>query len=83
MYVSTKNISLPKGYARNLTPRYIGPYRIVQDYGNNSFKLDLPANLRRRGIHDVFHSSLLQVHQPNDDHLFPGRLDSQVADLKD
>ena len=83
VYVSTKNISLPKGYARKLAPRYIGPYPITRDYGNNSFKLDLPANLRCRGIHDVFHSSLLRVHQPNDDRLFLGRLDSQVADLED
>ncbi|PIL30265.1 hypothetical protein GSI_07443 [Ganoderma sinense ZZ0214-1] len=65
VYVSTKNMSLPKGYARKLAPRYIGPYRIVQDYGNNSFKLELPANLRKQGIHAVFHSSLLRVHQPN------------------
>ena len=83
IYVSTKNMSLPKGYACKLAPRYIGPYRIFQDYGNNSFKLELLANLQCRGIHDIFHSSLLRIHQPNDDRLFPGQLDSQVADLKD
>ena len=67
VYVSMKNMSLPKGYARKLAPKYIGPYRILQDYGNNSFKLELLANLWHRGIHNVFHSSLLRVHQPNDD----------------
>lgn len=83
VYLSTKNISLPKGLARKLAPKYMGPYKILRDYGNNSFKLDLPPNLKRRGIHDVFHASLLRVHEPNDDRLFPGRLDSQVMELED
>ena len=67
VYVSTKNMSLLKGYVQKLAPRYIGLYCILQNYGNNSYKLELPANLQHRGIHDVFHSSLLRVHQPNDD----------------
>ncbi|PIL26323.1 hypothetical protein GSI_12079 [Ganoderma sinense ZZ0214-1] len=83
VYISTLNISLPKGYARKLAPKYIGPYRIVRDFGNSSYQIDLPSNLRRRGIHNVFHASLLRVHIPNDDRLFPGRLDSQVAELED
>ncbi|KAI0327501.1 hypothetical protein GY45DRAFT_1283547, partial [Cubamyces sp. BRFM 1775] len=48
-----------------------------------SFRVDLPANLRRRGVHDVFHSSLLRIHEPNDDRLFPGRLESQVGEFED
>ncbi|OCH85401.1 hypothetical protein OBBRIDRAFT_699259, partial [Obba rivulosa] len=48
-----------------------------------SYRLDLSPSLRRRGIHDVFHSSLLRIHEPNDDRLFPGRLDSQLLDLDD
>ncbi|EMD40320.1 hypothetical protein CERSUDRAFT_36654, partial [Gelatoporia subvermispora B] len=47
------------------------------------FQLDLSANLKQRGIHNVFHASLLRVHEPNDDRLFPGRLDSQIADLEE
>ena len=80
-YVSTKNMSLPKGHARKLIPKYIGPYKIVRDFGNNSFELDLPARLKQRGIHPVFHSSLLRIHVPNDDRLFPGRQETQVADF--
>ncbi|THH32769.1 hypothetical protein EUX98_g1371 [Antrodiella citrinella] len=83
VYVASKNMSLPKGLARKFIPKFIGPYRITQSFGNNSFRLDLPPNLKRRGIHDVFHSSLLRAHEPNDDRLFPGRLDSQVAELPD
>ncbi|KAJ8473319.1 hypothetical protein ONZ51_g7961 [Trametes cubensis] len=81
VYVSTKNISLPKGLARKLAPKYIGPYRITKDFGNYSYRIDLPRNLRQRGVHDVFHASLLRVHEPSDDRLFPGRLEHQVADF--
>ena len=80
-YVSTKNMSLPKGQAQKLTPRYISPYKIVEDFRNNSYKLDLPARLRQRGIHPVFHSSLMKIHVPNNDRLFPGRMETQVADF--
>ncbi|KAI0352627.1 hypothetical protein OH77DRAFT_1358058, partial [Trametes cingulata] len=48
-----------------------------------SFRVDIPSNLRRRGVHDVFHSSLLRIHEPNDDRLFPGRLETQVAEFDD
>ena len=80
VYLSAQNISFKKGLARKLLPKFIGPYKIVRDYENNSFQLDLPAHLKRRGIHDVFHSSLLRIHIPNDDRLFPGRMDTQLSD---
>jgi hypothetical protein len=66
IYVSTKNISFPKGLARKLLPKYVGPYKIIQDYGNNSFRIDLPDHLKQQGVHPMFHSSLLQIHIPND-----------------
>jgi hypothetical protein len=65
-YISTKNISFPKGYARKLVPKYIGPYRIVEDFGNFSYRVELPTHLKWRGVHDVFHASLLKIHKPND-----------------
>ena len=83
VYISTKNISLPRGLARKLALKYIGPYKIEKDYKNNSYLLDLSRNLRRRGVHNVFHASLLRMHEPNDDRLFPGRLDSQIAEFED
>jgi hypothetical protein len=30
VYLSTKNLNLPKGRARKLFPRYIGPYKVVE-----------------------------------------------------
>jgi len=35
--------------------------------------LDLPPELKRRGLHNAFHASLLRVPVPNDDGRFPGQ----------
>ncbi|KAF8831165.1 hypothetical protein HHX47_DHR1000004 [Lentinula edodes] len=80
-YLSTQNISFPKGYARKLVPKYIGPYKILKDFGNSTYQMDLPNRLKQRGVHNAFHASLLRIHIPNDDRLFPGRLETQVADF--
>ncbi|KZP34109.1 hypothetical protein FIBSPDRAFT_677994, partial [Athelia psychrophila] len=46
-----------------------------------SFKLDLPSELKQRGIHDSFHAQLLRIHIPNDDRRFPGRQVAQLASV--
>jgi hypothetical protein len=83
VYISTNNMSIPKKLARKLVPKYVGPYLITKDYGNNSYKVKISARLKQRGIHDVFHASLLRIHVPNDDRLFPGRLDNQIWEFED
>ena len=79
VYLSSKNISFKKGLARKLLPKFLGPYKIIKEFGNVSFLLELPAHLKRRGVHDVFHSSLLRIHVPSDDRLFPGQMDTQIV----
>ncbi|KAF8833987.1 hypothetical protein BDN67DRAFT_864353, partial [Paxillus ammoniavirescens] len=59
----------------------IGPYKLVKDFENNSFRVDVPDQLKQWRIHPVFHASLLWIHVPNDDQLFPGWLETQVADF--
>ena len=78
IYISTQNIRITKGLARKLAPKFIGPYRILKDFQNGSFQISLPADLKRRGIHDVFHASLLRIHHSNDDRLFPTRSEAYV-----
>ncbi|EPQ49882.1 hypothetical protein GLOTRDRAFT_51447, partial [Gloeophyllum trabeum ATCC 11539] len=39
----------------------------------STYRLDLSPELRKRGIADAFHASLLRIHLPNDDRRFPGR----------
>jgi hypothetical protein len=79
VYLSTKNISFPKGLARKLIPKFIRPYKILKDFKNQSFLIDLPSHLKQRGIHNVFHAALLRIHIPNDDRLFPGWMDTQLS----
>ncbi len=59
----------------------MGPFKIIEDYHSNLYKVDLSSNLKQRGVHDIFHASLLRIHIPNDDRLFPGRSDSQIWDF--
>src|SRR5205807_1028641 len=48
---------------------------------NNSFLLDLPSDLKQRGLHPAFHAHLLRPHVPNDDRRFPGRQLKQIAEI--
>jgi hypothetical protein len=42
----------------NLSPRYIGPFKILERRGEVAYQLELPENLS--GVHDVFHVSQLK-----------------------
>ena len=70
VYISTKNFRLECRITRKLFPKYIGPYLITENFGNNSYWVNLPNSLKQQGVHNVFHASLLRVHIPNDDRLF-------------
>ncbi|OJT03559.1 Transposon Ty3-I Gag-Pol polyprotein, partial [Trametes pubescens] len=74
VYLSTKNLSVPKGRARKLVPKFIGPYKVIESFPNTSnYVLDLPPELKDRHIHPHFHVLLLRKHEANDDALFPRR----------
>ena len=55
VYLSTKNLALPKGRARKLLPRYIGPYKVVKVHtATSTVMLELPPELvSRRCIRHV------------------------------
>ncbi len=72
VYLSTKNLSIPKGREKKLVPKYIGPYKIVgANMETSSYTLELPPDLVEQRIHLTFHVDLLQKHELNDDILFP------------
>ena len=50
-----------------LSPRYIGPYRIVERIGEVAYRLELPSDHDR--IHDVFHVSMLCKYIPDPSHV--------------
>ncbi|KZP28202.1 hypothetical protein FIBSPDRAFT_729399, partial [Athelia psychrophila] len=67
--------------AHKLVPKFIGPYLIIGDYGNESFKLELSRELAVHGLHNKFHSSLLHLHITNDYWCFPRRQLRQIVNL--
>ena len=74
VYLSTKNLNLPKGRARKLVPKFLGPFRINKVLVEGAtYQLDLSKELKARGLANAFHASLLRPHFPNDDRRFPGR----------
>lgn len=49
------------GWKGKLSPRFIGPYRILKRMGPVAYQLELPPELDR--IHDVFHVSMLRCYR--------------------
>ncbi|CAG8672995.1 2126_t:CDS:2, partial [Acaulospora colombiana] len=80
VYLSTKNLKLPKGKSRKLVPKFIGPFSVTGEIvEGTTYKLDLPNYLKERGVHNAFHASLLRIYEPNCDTRFPGRQFEQLA----
>jgi hypothetical protein len=74
VYLSTKDLNLPKGRARKLVPKFIGPYKVIgAEPKTSTYTLELPPELINRRIHPRFHISRLKKHLPNDDERFPRR----------
>jgi hypothetical protein len=72
IYLSTEKLSLPKGWAKKLLPKYIGPYKVIEAHNQAStIKLELPAALEVQQIKPTFHTSLFKLHISNDDERFP------------
>ncbi|KAK5773359.1 hypothetical protein PVK06_049665 [Gossypium arboreum] len=55
------------GRKGKLTPRFIGPYEIVERIGPVAYQLALPSELQR--IHDVFHVSMLRKYRSDPSHI--------------
>ncbi|KAL1937390.1 hypothetical protein VTO73DRAFT_13796 [Trametes versicolor] len=74
VYLSTKNLTLPKNRARKLAPKFIGPYKVIRANPDvSSYTLELPEELTKRRVHPTFHAALLRPHHESDAAIFPGR----------
>jgi hypothetical protein len=69
--LSTRNIAAivdKRRPTQKLTPKYIGPFKIIQVVSTTSYKLELPEMMK---IHSVFHVSLLKPYKTSDDFTRP------------
>ena len=63
--------------SKKLTPRFIGPYQILERVGTVAYRVGLPPHLSN--LHDVFHVSQLRKYVADPSHVIP-RDDVQVRD---
>ncbi|XP_038887067.1 uncharacterized protein LOC120077241 [Benincasa hispida] len=56
---------------RELRPRYIEPYEIVERVGSTAYRLQLSMEVAR--IHDIFHVSMLRKYMPDPIHILATR----------
>ena len=62
--VRERNISLNLGSCAKMSPRYYGPFEVLERIGPVGYRLEFPASTR---AHNFFHVSLLKkyIHDPN------------------
>ena len=74
VYFSTKNLTLPKGRAKKLLPRFIGPYKVLKAMNDSlNVTIELPQELKDRRISPTFDTNLVRPYVENNDKLFPRR----------
>ena len=55
------------GKRGKLSPRFIGPFKILERVGTVAYRLALPPSMS--GVHEVFHVSMLQKYAPDPTHV--------------
>ena len=72
VFVSTADLSLLKGYAYKLLPKFVSPFKILNTQPSiSTYRVELLAQLQARNLHNWFHQSKICPYYTNDDMLFP------------
>ena len=64
------------GKKGKLSPRFIGPYEVIEKVGPVAYRLALPPDLEK--IHDVFHVSMLRRYRSDPSHV----ISSETIELR-
>ena len=57
------------GKKGKLSPRFIGPYEVLERIRPVAYQLELPPELAK--LHDVFHVSMLRKYRFDESHILP------------
>jgi hypothetical protein len=57
VWLNIKNFRLPEGLSQKFLGPYVGPFKVLEKKLSDTYKLELPKNLR---VHPTFHVSLLK-----------------------
>ena len=60
VWLKTEHLPLGAHLSRKLAPKWVGPFKILQEINPVAFKLELPVKFNK--MHPVFHSSQLKLH---------------------
>ena len=77
--LSDQNLISTERKSRKLKLRFEEPFKITDQIGENSFKLNLDGKLH---VHPVFRASLLRPYHENDDAQFPGTVQPPPPPIK-
>jgi hypothetical protein len=58
VWLNIKNFRLPEGLSHKFLGPYAGPFKVLEKKLSDTYKLELPENLR---VHPTFHVSLLKL----------------------
>ena len=67
LWVRPRKSPIRFGKGSKLSPRFVGPFEILERIGPVAYKLALPPSLSR--IHNVFHVSVLRKYIPDISHV--------------
>jgi transposase InsO family protein len=67
LWVKPHKSSIKLGKGAKLSPRFVGPFKVVEKKGPMAYRLALPDSLRR--MHDVFHVSVLRHYISDPSHV--------------
>jgi hypothetical protein len=61
VWLNIKNFQLPEGLSHKFLGPYVGPFKVLEKKLFNTYKLELPENLR---VHPIIHVSPFEASLP-------------------